>query len=101
MPGGSAGKRCEPPASVTAVCTPISDGLVAVTDTPGSTAPLASATLPPMLPVLLAPPPWAPADAQLPSTHKLTASAMTACRISPPQPLSPPQPRTGTHVPPR
>ena len=39
--------------------TPISDGLVAVTVTPGSTAPLLSATLPLIVPVLLAPPPCA------------------------------------------
>src|SRR5580704_3593957 len=62
MPGGTAARRYPPPDSVTAVCAPIMDGLVAVTVTPGSTPPLASLTLPLIEPVVLAPPPCANAD---------------------------------------
>ena len=40
-------------------CAPIIDGLVAVTVTPGRTAPLLSAARPWIVPVLLAPPPCA------------------------------------------
>ncbi len=58
-PGGTAGNRYEPFSFVTCVCVPIIDGLVAVTVTPGSTAPLLSATRPWIVPVLLAPPPCA------------------------------------------
>jgi hypothetical protein len=47
---------------VIAVSDPICAGLVAVTVTPGSTPPCASFTSPLMLPVELAPPPWANAD---------------------------------------
>ncbi len=45
-PGGTAGKRYEPFSFVTCVWVPIIDGLVAVTVTPGNTAPLLSATRP-------------------------------------------------------
>src|SRR4029453_12903618 len=58
-PGGTAGNRYWPFSLVTCVCAPIIDGLVAVTVTPGNTAPLLSATRPWMVPVLLAPPPCA------------------------------------------
>ena len=47
-----------PASLVTTVNWPIWAGLVAVTVTPGSTPPCASDTLPLMLPVELAPPPW-------------------------------------------
>src|SRR5581483_1339317 len=72
VPGGSAGKRYNPSVPVTAVCTPISDGLAAVTVTPGRTAPLLSTTLPLMEPVVLAPPPCANAfgaDTRQPAAH--------------------------------
>jgi hypothetical protein len=45
-PGGTAGNRYCPFSFVTCVCAPIIDGLVAVTLTPGNTAPLLSATRP-------------------------------------------------------
>jgi len=48
-----------PPVSVTVDCTPIIDGLVTVTVTPGRTPPLLSATLPLIEPVVDAPPPCA------------------------------------------
>ena len=48
-----------PASLVTAESSPICAGLVAVTVTPGSTPPCASFTSPLMLPVELAPPPWA------------------------------------------
>src|SRR5437867_8368667 len=62
VPGGTPGKRYDPSALVTDTCGPSIAGLVAVTVTPGSTAWLASVTLPLMVPVELAPPPRANAD---------------------------------------
>src|SRR5260370_39913737 len=50
-----------PPASLTDVCVPMRDGLVAVTVAPGRTAPLESTILPLIDPVVLAPPPCAKA----------------------------------------
>src|SRR5919198_951120 len=70
-----AGKRYCPSALVTAVWTPIIAGLVAVTVTPGSTALLVSVTRPLMVPVELAPPPWARADA---GTSRLVVSTTRA-----------------------
>src|SRR5687767_10050182 len=49
-PGGSARKRYEPSAPVTCICGWISAGLLAVTLTPGSTAPVLSVTVPLMRP---------------------------------------------------
>src|SRR5690242_18336367 len=51
VPGGSAGNRNEPSASVTAVLTPTNDGLLASTVTPGKTAPDESLTVPCIEPV--------------------------------------------------
>jgi hypothetical protein len=52
-----------PVSDVTVVCGWINAGPVAVTVTPGNTAPCASMTRPWMVPVLLAPPPCANAEA--------------------------------------
>ena len=57
-----------PASLVTAVSAPICAGLVAVTVTPGSTPPCASLTSPLILPVELAPPPWANAGPAASST---------------------------------
>ena len=59
VPGGTAGNRYIPSVLVTMDCTPIMLGLVALTVTPGRTAPLESDTLPVIVPVELAPPPCA------------------------------------------
>ena len=66
-----------PASLVTAVSAPIWAGLVAVTVTPGSTPPCASFTSPLMLPVELAPPPWANASAAASSVA--AASAQQSC----------------------
>jgi len=65
-----------PSSFVTAVNAPICAGDVAVTVTPGSTPPLSSTTWPLMLPVELAPPPWANAGIDAPS-----ASTMASTRV--------------------
>ena len=51
VPAGRPGKRYRPWALLVTVCAPSSAGLVAVTATPGTTAPLSSTTCPWMLPV--------------------------------------------------
>jgi hypothetical protein len=63
-----------PASLVTAVCTPIAAGLVAVTVTPGNTPPCASLTSPLMLPVELAPPPCANADDAMAATATIAPS---------------------------
>jgi hypothetical protein len=49
------------------------DGLVAVTVTPGSTAALVSVTRPVIVPVELAPPPWAKAEGAASRTLQATS----------------------------
>src|SRR5262249_6247004 len=80
VPGGTAGKRYSPSGFVTAVCTPIIAGLLTVTVTPGSTAPLESATLPLIVPVELAPPPCANACADANRHAASTATKMESPR---------------------
>src|SRR5512139_2656479 len=66
-------------------------GDVAVTVTPGSTAPWASVTRPWMVPVLLAPPPWANAA----GTDKAATSAVVS-RPTNQRFIDPPTGRVGT-----